>query len=655
MAEGLTPEQIKKLGDAIRDGRGVEVLQTFSPTVAGGDKDAQALESLKREFGTEGVEIDPSGVGFVPQAIAGLAQNEQDKEAVYKKYFGKDKVKKLSDNRYLIRVIRDGKPVDIIDNEPGLDSKDLLSVSGYVPEMATELFAASKLFPKISPQGLIGYAGLGLGSLAMGKMAGGAKDAALKWATDQPVDLKEIASKRLDEAKIEGPLGVFLPYAMDKSIGKLRPSAVSKGSTPADVNIAKRGVEASKRIEEGLGIKAPLSAGEATGSRRLQEYEGYGERVGRLLDPTGELRAAQEAALKEGQASLTSRTFDDATPIGSKVSKELGTQEADLVRKSQDVSERAIKTAEQRAFEATNFDVSDSVLGSGQQVRKGLQNVIERDSAEADRLYGEARKLLEESGGNENFVTPTATSKLGKRLSTKETLVKETTKTKEPPFIGADPIEEVTTEPIGWAIEAYDKAKSFADMGGTPQSFEAMRRARSLFGEVIGQAERKGVNNFGGGFQLKDAKQFYKSLSTDIDESLKQLSPEVAKAFKAANKQASDNFTNYTENPLFNRIRKEFEEGGFEEGSEIISHFNANKGNLEQLKKLGTLLDPSDYAALKRGVVADLTQDSMVRMPSGADFLDFSTLKKKLVGLNPEYKFEIFGGSKQLSMINEAS
>ena len=662
---GLSNEQINELADAIMKGRGVEKIQQLAPSgMGGGTVYEQQLRDFKQKFGTTGVELDPSGLESKYRLVAGMAQTEKDKRAIYNTLFGEENVKPVGESgRYLIRVIRDGKKVDILDDEGYLSGKDLLDVSGYVPEIATEIATAAKLLPKWTPQSLAGYLGLAGTSVAAGKVVGGLKDVGLRALTDQPIDPKEIASRRLKEAAIEIPLGGVLPWGSQKLISKLRPGSLTGGADDIHRQIAKQGTEASGELKK-AGIKAPLSAGEQTGSRKIQEYEALSERVGRLLDPTTELRAAQEAALKEGQASLTSRAATGVEPIGQRVSKELGRAEDVIIRKAQDVSERALKTADQRAREATGFDVSQSVVGSGERARSGLQRVVQQAKDETDALYGKARQMLEDAGADERFVIPTETQKVGKRLSTEETLVKEMREevTEESTLLSGKTgelfppktTEKVTTEPIGWAIEAYNKAKSFADMGGTPQSIEAMRRARTVFGDAIGAAEARGVTDLGGGFVLGDAKQFYKSLSTDIDESLKALSPEVAAAYRAANSQAYQTFEKYTKNKLWHQIRHSAEEGGFDEVSDIISHFSSGKGKPEALKKLGKLLDAEDYAELKRGIVADLTSDASVTMPSGMEFVDFGTLQKKLTNLRPEYKFEIFGGRKQFGKVQQA-
>ena len=678
--QGLSDKQIKELVDAVKKGRGVEKIQTFSPDSIGGDPQSnrqavgrrggapnrtleRQLKDFRTRYGTEGVELDTGGVGVVPRGLAGLAQTPQDKLAVYNKYFGAENVKPVGKGgRYLIRVMRDGKPVDILDDEPELTGRDILDLSGYAPEVAAEFAAAAKLLPRWTPAGLMGYLATAGASVATGKAVGAAKDVWLRLATDQPVDPKEIASRRLKETLLESTLGAFLPWGSQKAINKLRPGSIAGPVESIDKSIARQGKQGSEALEK-AGIQAPLTAGEQTGSRKIQEYEAYGEKVGKLLDPTGELRAAQEAALKKGQASLTSKASTATEPLGQRVSKELGRAEADVVRGAQDASERALKTAEGRAREATGFDVSHSAVDAGDKVRSGLQRVVNEAGEETDRLYKQARELLQDAGGDERFVIPTETQKVGKRLSTKETLVKEIREevTEESKLFleSGEPMppklsEKVTTEPIGWAIEAYNKAKSFADMGGTPQSIEAMRRARSVFGDAIGAAEARNVTDLGGGFSLGDAKQFYKSLSKDIDDSLKTLSPDVAAAYKAANTQAHDAFEKYTKNKLWHQIRHSAEEGGFGDVSEIISYFGQNKGKVGQLRELGKLLDPEDFAELKRGIVADLTSDATVKMPSGMEFVDFGKLQKSLVNLRPEYKFEIFGGKDQFRRVGEA-
>ena len=691
--KGISDADIDKIVRGIQDGKKPEVLSQYARDTMYGEEGkkidprypesgvtVQQLGDLHSRYGTSGVEIDPRGLPADHRALAGLAQTEQDKVAIYNKLFGPNNVRPIGDTgRYLIRITRNGKPVDVLDDEAALTKRDIADLSGYVPEVAASIATYIKAVPKFTPAGLMGHLGVaGLGAI-VGQGTGGLKDIGLRYALGENIDLDEIWPRRTKAAVIETALGGVLPWGSQKVFNRLRPSGIAPATDDVAEIIAKEGTEASKRLEA-AGIQAPLTAGESTGNRGIAEYEGLAEKVSRILQPTKRLRQQQDAALikgqeaipemgtpmigpmQKGQARPVVRTKADDL-IGSKVSARMAILEKQAAEQAADSARAAVVGAEAQAKAAVGVDLGQSVVAAGKKIRSGLQGTVARKQAEVRKLYSEAEEARLAAGGDERFIVATDTAEYAEKIIAKETLVEEATEkaTKQTGLLtkGGDPIEEVvettTLTPIGWAVPAYKEAQSFVSLGGTPQTLEAMLEARAKFGEVIGRAQAQGVKDLGGGFSVKQAKEFYKNISRDIEQNLDELSPEVAEAYRIAQSEAKNLFQKYTSSKTVNQMRFAPEEGGLEEATDIIAYFTAGKrGKPDMLKQMKAVLDPADYNVLKQGILADMAEGASIRMANGTSVIDFRVLQKKLGSVHFELSSELLGGKKQRELVMQA-
>ena len=667
--KSLTAEDVDNIINQVRSEQDVEIGLTgpeFAPSIGGQEPDPRYPESgatvaemreLERRYGTSGVDIDPRGLPAGYRALSGLAQTGQDKRAIYNKVFGEENVRPIEGtDKFLIRVYRDGKPVDVVDDESAFSMRDLADLTGMVPELATSIATTVKMLPK-NPAGLAATAGTAAAASAAGQAVGGAKDLGLRYLIGEDLDAGEIVKRRLPAAAIETGFGTALPYASQKVFSKLRPSSVSSGAEPVDRAIAKEGSEAAKKLEA-EGIPAPLTAGEATGSRGIQEYEALAEKLARITDPTGEIRLAQQEAIKKGQSSLPEMKGDIDRKIGDKISARLKAQEMDL----SDAAAQSAQEAVRRAEANVGLDLSQSVVDAGNKVRSGLQKGVQAKQAEVDELYETANRMRIEAGGDEAFIIPSETSKLGKEVVEKETLIKETTESLEVPTgVLSESGEQITEEvlktskqPIGWAVPAYKEAQSFAQLGDTPQTIEAMREARAVFGEAIGRAQSAGLDSLGGGFSLGQAKRFYKALSQDIDDSLKALDPDAAAAFQKAQSESKSLFDTYTSSKTMNGFRLSEAEGGLAEVSDIVRHFSQNKGKPGMLLSMKKILSPEDYSVLKKGILADLGDGATYRFVDGSSGVDFRILQKRLSKMQSEMRHELVGGKDAYNRLDQA-
>jgi hypothetical protein len=667
----LTNEQIQQIIKANREGRPLDITKTFSDEfgMGGGEKEVveymgsgvteRQLHELKAKFGTEGVELDPRGLPGHYRGLVGLSSTPGDKEAMYKHLFGKNNVKPIGGTgRYIIRVWRGGKPVDVLDDEPSLTLRDVSDLSGLVPEVATSLAIYMKKFPKATPAGIAGHIGAAAWGAVGGQAVGGLKDAALRWAIDEPIGWEEIGTKRVKHAALETALGGIIPYAGQKVVSALKPSTMFPAAQGFSKKIAAEGVGGAGQLEAKTGMKFPLTAGEATGVKGIQEYEQLSERISRLVDPTKKLRAAQEAAITKGQFGVKETRGAIDPDLGMKVAQRLGELESGVARGAAHFARTGVKEAEKQAAAVTG-NLGQSVLDTGAQLRQTLRSTVESKKAALKESYkkaDEARMAI--TGAEERFIVPTETSQLGKEITGGETLVKEIKQTS--PLLGprgeklVDVTTGTTTEPIGWAVPAYKEAQSFARIGSDRQSLDAMIEARATFGEVIGRANATGKGELGGGFSVGQAKRFYKALSNDIDASLEKLSPDVAALYKSAQTDAKALFDGYTRNPVLNRIRRDAAEGGIDEVGDIMALFTAGRGKPSMLRDMEKLLPPAEYLSLKRGILAELGDKATVPIGKGEAVIDFGVFQRNLANLHPEFAQKLVGGKAQYVRLQQA-
>ena len=668
---GLTDEQIQKLYKAALEGRDTELIEGYAKESIGGKEgelgyDAanrqRQLRDFKAQYGTGGVEIDAtSGLGDWRRFAGEFGSTEGERLATYKKIFGKDNVKPVGDSgRYLIRMMRDGKPVDVLDDPAGFQWSDISKAGGYIPETAASIAATLAAFPAKTPVtvgGALTAAGTGA---VTGQLVGTGKDYLLRKNLDLPVNWGEIARRRGTAAAIETTLGAGLPLASQAIFKRVRPGSIAAGSMDTTgEKVASETLEASKRLEAELGKEAPLTAGEQTGSKFIQQAEVASQRVSQATAPEKPIRTAQAQIIKEAQEDIVEKPADKT--LGSKVSETLGELEGKAIKGAQTSATEAVRQAEQQAAKAVGSDLGQSIVDAGTKVRQGLQNALEAKKAEVQQLYKSAEDLRLNAGGKERFIEPSETAKVADKIM-KDALVKEQTETTVKKTGVLDPQgamgEKVsvdkTLEPISWAVPAYNEAKSFAvEMGSTPQSIEAMLAARSKFGEVIGAANAGGAGTVGGGLSLKNAKAFYSALSNDIDTALAKLDPDVAQAYLKAQGEAKKMFSTYTQNKTINSFRRGTDEGGLNEVTDIIGNFSQGRGNPTVLRDMQKVLSPEDYAAFKQAVVADMVGDATVDI-GGSKFIDFNNLSQSLSGKHKDFSHEIFGGVKNYRKVQQA-
>ena len=658
---GLTEEQIQELYEAALKGRDTELVQQYSTTSIGGDDRERQIKDFKAEYGTSGVELDAtSGLGDWRRLAGEFGSTEPERRATYEKIFGKGNVKPVGDSgRYLIRMMRDGKPVDVLDDPAGFQLSDLTKAGGYIPETATSIAATLAALPK-TPKTAAGTAGAAVGGAIAGQLVGTAKDFLLRKNLDLPVNWGEIAGRRGTAAAIEGTLGTVLPVASQAIFKRVRPGSIAAGSMDTTgEKVASESLEASKRLEAQLGKKAPLTAGEQTGSKFIQQAEVASQRVAQATAPEKPIRTAQAQIIKEAQEDIVGEPVDKS--LGSRVSKTLGQLEEKAIKGAQTSATEAVRQAEQQAAKAVGVDLGQSIVDAGVKVRQGLQNALKAKSAEVKKYYKQAEDLRLNAGGKERFIEPLETAKVADKIM-KDALVKEQTEKTVTKTGVLDPKgamgEKVsldkTLEPISWAVPAYNEAKSFAvEMGSTPQSIEAMLAARSKFGEVIGAANAGGAGTVGGGLSLKNAKAFYSALSDDIDAALAKLDPEVAEAYLKAQREAKGMFSTYTQNKTINSFRRGIDEGGLDEVTDIIGNFSQGRGNPTVLRDMQKVLSPEDYASFKQAVVADMVGDATVDI-GGSKFIDFNKLSQSLSGKHKDFSHEIFGGVDNYRRVQQA-
>src|SRR5690606_8781923 len=125
----------------------------------------------------------------------------------------------------------------------------------------------------------------------------------------------------------------------------------------------------------------------------------------------------------------------------------------------------------------------------------------------------------------------------------------------------------------------------------------AARRARSMFLE----AARSLDGEFSPGLKGGTVKQLIKSLSQDIDNSIKAYDGPAADLLQAANAQYRAGIAPFEETPVLQRLVQGRGQGGFANDAEVITYFSQTP-RLDELKAVGAYLGEEGYTRLRRAV-----------------------------------------------------
>jgi hypothetical protein len=434
---------------------------------------------------------------------------------------------------------------------------------------------------------------------------------------------KSFGSDESDQEKIEKALMATLGLAGTAAAMRTPKTAATPASRPAAASaIAEEAVSAASELEKALGIPAPLTAAEATGSVGTAKRESFVRRIGAGDGSRPLAYEIQQTAIGDALKKVVSEGAEQAGPksaVGAQVAREITAGEEALRGRTAETAGAAAQDIAGTVNKAVGPVEEASALG--QRVRESGQFTIEANKAANDAQFANAESLRLSKGGPSDFIVPKEVQKTASKL-----------RALLPSQAGA-PIEGLATgQKLLLQLEGWTD----------PQTLGQFNQAISTVGEALGRKSAGIEDTFGSGFTKGNLKQLYKALITDRDNAFNSLAPDVKPAYDQARSFFKQNIQDIHENPIVAKVLNDAGDGGLSNTGEIASYFASNEGKLADLMAIKKLVAPADYDSLKSGILNSLRSKSTIPTASGG-VEDLTVLGKAFRELAPEFKRELMG------------
>lgn len=565
---------------------------TIPELVAGNEQQMaqQRARNVQQQLGLAEPVSPTETVPLAQRFVAGFAPTAPEKKAYYESEYGKNSFIPLSSNRALVRVPDKTSGFKwVIDDPKGLDAGDIAEIASKGPEITAGIIAGLSRTPGTAG----GVAKLaqasGLSALAS-NIVGGVQDAMFRGLTGQPINVPEILGRRAQGAAVETVVGVAAPKAIEKVIqmGRTR-SALSSN------------IEAF--MDEGKAAKQAL------------QKEGYNPSTSAELADT--IRAANPAKLSAAEAG------DVLAENLTQTDKALRAQSVGLAEKAATSLEANAMARIDKATSAVSLEPSEAGMAT---IGAAKQKFIDAKQA-TDLLYDEA---LGEIGSTAKWL---GTGGKFVSLDNTKKVIREAVK-QFPATVSGE--ESALLAPLKATVTGLQ------DIVGAKQDLGAARQLRSQIGAIIGG----GKSDLFPGMNIGQAKQIYKALSQDIDNSVAKLTGNGAAKLRAAN----DAYKAMIEPVEASEFVGKLVNDGFTNPEDVVKLLA--RGGTADWAAAKAVIPANTFNNLKRSVVNELMGSSKVNI-GNTEIADIGKLAQSLNAIDSSVKNTLFNGSNRWQFIEQ--
>lgn len=596
----------------------------------------------ERNFG--GLPIDTSS-GAPAWVRLGVSSREKKEEKLgfLNEIYGANSARFADTGEILVKVLdpSSNAPKEMLVNEEGISGGDFTALAAYAPETLGAMLAirGGRGIPGIGKMG--GAKGLlrDVAAEAVGQETGGAaKDIAVRATDANPVNLEEIAERRIGNLPFDAAFGAAMGIG-----GKV----ISKAVTPmlgakevVDLE-AKAGVQ---HLKENLGVEIPQSIGEMTGGKVFKRLE------------------ATASMLPGSSKYFTDLLEKKTAAIRSVANKIMGIPEGGTVPSAETVSEEAVQairsklTPVQQALESARGSVikeaNETILKElesatvserqiypekvGASIREAIFSKREGFRNQSRQNYEEALSL---PGGRDRVFETPSLSKKAKNLL--DTLPQKT-----------EMAEEIAYDTYGNPITATKEGKSVSkefvpesvvgklkELSSNPEEKRSLSDLISMRSEVDNEiAAGESVP----GRQTKYLTSIREALTGAIDEAVSGAeTPELKAAFEKANTFYRQNVGQFKDRYISRLFREIDQGGGFTNDEDIIR--NIGPTEYASFKKVLGESSPQ-FQQLRRAIVDELYNSSIL---PGEEVVSGKAFQKNLANFykkNRSIAEDILGG-----------
>lgn len=593
----------------------------------------QQREAIRTELGLiEPIANDPVSPSI--RAALSFAPSDKDKEAYLATVArgGKEGVRSLGNGRFLV-LSQGPNPEWRITDPGGFDIGDVTAdLAGEV--LPTTAGTAAQLALTPARPFIGSAAGAGAANLV-----GGLQDIAFRQAVGEPINLPEIALNRGVGALAETAVGAAIPAVLSP-LNQLRTLGRESGAAAASRQFASEGAEGA-RVLENMGIPAPMTAGERTGSLYLQETEAAARKLGRFG------RVGQ--AIEEQQDLIAPRVRERFTQ-GSDIAL-AGESLAQGIRAAEQAGQAGVRTSIEGAAKAVEEELAKRIAASapgtmaplsmtqaGERVRNAFSSRLSALEQAENLAYSSFRTSFGASGTPEKFV------KLGESEKIIDDILNKLVTTKrsvEGDLVDAKgvPITEEVEEVLGIYAPMKGVLEQIKQAANDSQKLESVLNLRTYLNQ-IGRAQGTEKSLESGA-----VKRLTQALTKDITGSIDEFTGNGSDALKQAWKLTRDKYELFERAPVLQRILNDPANGGFQNSDEIVRYFTQGAGRPDELKAVSQVLPAPEYNALRRAMIDDVLGTGRVQI-GNKEFADLGAMGTKLKSLSPEVKDELYGSRK---------
>jgi hypothetical protein len=588
---------------------------TIPELVAGNEQQMaqQRARNVQQQLGLAEPVSATETVSLANRLFAGFAPTAPEKKAYLESEYGKDSFIPLSSNRALVRIPDKTNGFKwVVDDPKGLDAGDIAEIASKGPEIATGIIAGLSRTPGTAG-GIAKLAEVSGVSALASNVLGALQDTAFRAYTGQPINVPEILSRRAKGTALETVLGVAAPKAVEKVFKMARTrSALTQN------------VEAF--LDEGKAAK-----------KALQE-QGYNPSTSaELADVIRNANPAKLSASEAGDVLAENLTQTD---------KALRSQSVGLAERAATLLEARTLSEIDQATSAVRLEPGQAGLATIGAVKQNFIDAKKATDALYQSAYDEIASAAKEKGVKA-IVKLTESKKLVNQLESnllKSSQVVEAQPTGIFDQFGRQVMgpETTTTSTLSIYQPFLTVIKQIKQAAGTPQELRAVGQLRTMIGEKI-----KNPSDLFPGLDVGTAKQLYKSLSNDIDNSVAAFTGPGSAKLKSAHMAYKAMISPVESNDLMYRIAN-----GLVNNPEDVVKTLANGGTADWAAAKA-VVPANTFNNLKRSVVDSLMGSAKVSI-GNTEIADIGKLAQSLNAIDSSVKNTLFNGSNRWQFIEQA-
>lgn len=564
----------------------------FVPEIVAGNEQQMAQQRARNIQGQLGLANPVSTTETVPLLTrfkAGFAPTAQERQAYFETEYGKGSFIPLSSNRALIRIPdKESQFKWVVDDPKGLDAGDLAEIASKGPEIAAGFVSTLSKTPGTA--GGIAKLAQVSGVSALGSNVYGAvQDAVFRGLTGQAINPAEIASRRAKGTVLETMLGVAAPKAVEKVV------QVARSRSELSKNVA-------AFIDEGNAAKQALQ---------------------KSYNPSSSAELA-DAIRSSNPAKLS------ASEAGDILAESLTQTDRVLRDKSVGMAQKAATSLEAKAMARIDQATSAIALEPGQAGMAAIGGAKQKfiDAKQAtDMLYEEA---LGEIGSTAKWL---GTGNRFVSLDNTKKVIRDAAKL-FPSTVSGE--QSALLAPFRTTVVGLQ------DIVGAKQDLGSARQLRSQIGAVISGAK----SDLFPGLNIGQAKQIYKSLSQDIDNSVAKLTGNGAAKLRVANNAYKDMIEPIEASEFIGKLVND----GFSNPEDVVKILS--RGGTADWAAAKAVIPPNTFNQLKRSVVNELMGTAKVKI-GNAEISDIGKLAQSLNSIDGSVKNMLFNGSNRWQFIEQ--